>query len=120
MEKSLHRQEKVAALINSALIEAIAKGKGIDPYLIDNKITITRVKVTVDLKIAYCYFLPFNSINEDKKLTIALQNSKNAIRTYINAKLKLRYSPDLRFYYDDSFNNAYIVEKLLQEHKPKE
>ncbi len=120
-----HRQERVAILINNALINALRRGKMVDERLINCPITITRIKVSGDLKTADCYFLPFNLKPLDaetaktleakeKDLLDALNKSKYAIRHFVTEEINLKYSPELRFHYDHSFDNAYKVEELLK------
>jgi len=111
-----HRQEKVATLINEAVIEILRRGKMLDERLINCPLTITKVQVTGDLKIANCYFLPFNTNLNEIQLTEALNSSKYAIRNFVTTKINMKYSPEIRFHYDHSFDNAQKVEELLKLH----
>lgn len=113
-----NRQLRVAELIRKTLIEVLQKGKMLDVVLLNTPITITRVFVTPDLKLAECNFLPsaLQKANIDELLA-ALENSKHAIRRSVTSKLKLKYSPELVFKYDHGFENADIVHKLLDEIK---
>ncbi len=113
-EKS-SRQKKVATLINEALVEVLRSGKMLDERLINCPVTITKVLVTADLKVADCYFLPFNTAFNKIQLTESLNNSKYAIRNFITAKINLKYSPEIRFHYDHGFDNADKVDKLLKQ-----
>ncbi len=110
-----HRQKKVATLINIALVEILRRGKMLDVRLINCSITITKVLVSSDLKIADCYFLPFNTAFNEMQLTESLNKSKYIIRNFITAKINLKYSPEIRFHYDHGFNNTYEIEQLLKE-----
>ncbi|MEY4463168.1 MAG: Ribosome-binding factor [Pseudomonadota bacterium] len=109
-----HRQQKLASIINEALIEILRRGKMLDSRLFDCPLTITKVIVTADLKIANCYFLPFNTKLTIDEIMDALNNSKNAIRNFITNKINMKFSPDIRFYYDHGFENAKKVEELLK------
>ncbi|MCC8398104.1 MAG: 30S ribosome-binding factor RbfA [Rickettsia endosymbiont of Labidopullus appendiculatus] len=109
------RQKKVASLINAALVEVLRRGKMLDERLINCPVTITKVLVTADLKVADCYFLPFNTALNEIQLTESLNNSRYAIRNFITAKINLKYSPEIRFHYDHGFDNADKVEKLLKQ-----
>ena len=42
----------------------------------------------------------------------ALNSSRFAIRQMITAKVKLKYSPEIRFIYDHGFENAIKVDKV--------
>ncbi|WP_375326817.1 30S ribosome-binding factor RbfA [Candidatus Tisiphia endosymbiont of Nemotelus uliginosus] len=110
-----HRQHKVAILVNTAIAEILRRGKKLDENLIDCPITITKVIVTGDLKLADCYFVPFNTNLSAEKLIAALNNSKYAIRHLVATKVNLKYFPDIRFHYDYGFDNADQVEQLLKD-----
>lgn len=113
-----HRQKKVAILIHGVLAKILRCGKILDARLTNCPVTITRVSVTADLKIAYCYFLPFNTDLSEIDLTEALDGSKYLIRNLVTEEIQLKYSPEIRFYYDKSFDKSAKVEQLLQQIKP--
>lgn len=110
-----HRQRKVASLINITVIDALRRGKMLDTRLIGCPVTITKVTVSADLKIANCYFVPFNTQLSADELTQAFEKSKHVIRNVVTKEIQLKYSPELRFYYDYGFDNAASVEKALKE-----
>lgn len=108
-----HRRDKAASLIHAAVMEVLRNGRMLDRRLIGCPLSITRVTVTADLKLAYCYFLPFNTSLREEDLLEALSSSMRAIRAMVTEKINLKYSPELRFFYDESFDNANKVESLL-------
>lgn len=107
------RSEKAASVIKSALADILKRGKAIDPILSDNPITFTEIIVSPDLKIADCYFFPFKADLNRKEIEEAFERSKYSIRAAVTDKIKLRYSPELRFRYDETFDRTGEVEKLL-------
>jgi ribosome-binding factor A len=109
------RQLKVAELIKLALIEVLRKGKVKDLRLINNEVTITHVKISPDLQIADCYFLPFghNKLSEAEFLE-AFEASKYGLRSMVTTKINLKYSPELRFRYDRSFDKLSEIDRLLK------
>lgn len=109
-----YRQQRVESLIHSALTESLKRGKMLDPHLINVPLTITKVITAADLKIAHCYFIPFNTNLSPDDILVYLNNCKSAIRNFITEKVKLKYSPEIRFYYDHGFENSYKVEQLLK------
>lgn len=111
------RQLKVAELISMSVINCLRKGKGLDIRLYDMPLTITKVKVSADLRIASCYFLPFNTKLALEDISDALESSKYVIRHYVTKEINLKYSPELRFFHDDAFLNAARVEQLLSNLK---
>ncbi len=109
------RQLKVSGLISAAVIDCLRKGKRIDIRLVPMSLTITKVNISPDLKIANCYFLPFNTNLSSDIILEALEESKYAIRQHVTKEINLKYSPEIRFYYDQAFENAAKIEQLLKE-----
>ncbi len=107
------RQLRVASLIQQSLANIFARKRGLDINLIKHSITITSVRVSADLRHASCYFLPFDTSLDIAKILTALDESKYAIRKQVTESIKLRYSPELRFYYDKGAENAFAVEETL-------
>ena len=114
-KESSQRQHKVARLINEALISILRNGKMLDLRLINCPITITKILVTADLKVANCYFLPFNTSLAEIEIMEALNNSRYNIRNFVTKKIKMKYSPEIRFHYDYSFENLYKVEQIIND-----
>ncbi|AAU03899.1 30S ribosome-binding factor RbfA [Rickettsia typhi] len=115
-----HRQQKLASIINEVLIEILKRGKMLDRRLFDCPLTITKIVVTADLKIANCYFFPFNTKLTFNDIMDALNNSKHAIRNFITNKINMKFSPEIRFHYDYGFDNAIKIEKLLKSSSLKD
>lgn len=107
------RQLKVGDLIKLALIDVLRKGKATDPRLFEANITVTEVKVSADLQIASCYIMPFTSRLSSEDLMDAFEQSKHQLRKLVTEKVKLKYSPELRFFYDQGLAGAQEVNKIL-------
>ena len=85
-----------------------------DIRLISMPLTITKVNISPDLKIANCYFLPFNTILSSDVILEALEESKYVIRQHVTKEINLKYSPEIRFYYDQASENSAEIEDLLK------
>jgi ribosome-binding factor A len=109
------RQLKVSQIIGAAIIDCLMKGKGIDMRLIPIPLTITKVNITPDLKVANCYFLPFNTKLSEEEILKALEESRHIIRQYVTKEINLKYSPEIRFFYDQAFENAAKINLLLNK-----
>lgn len=109
------RQLKVGELIKLALIDVLRKGKAKDPRLFEASITITEVKVTADLQIANCYVMPFNSKLSEKELIDALEQSRYDLRGLVTKKVRLKFSPELKFFYDHGMQNSHDINSLLNK-----
>jgi len=73
------------------------------------------VNVTEDLKIAKIYlsFLE-NKLPAEDVINIFISKN-NLIRFHLGNKLRLKFIPQLRFYYDDSIEHAQHIDSLLQK-----
>ena len=72
------------------------------------------MNVTEDLKIAKIYlsFLE-NKLPVEGVINIFISKN-NLIRFHLGNKLRLKFIPKLRFYYDDSIEHAQHIDSLLQ------
>lgn len=82
-------------------------------------ISVTKVKVTTDLKYAKVYVSILNSknINETKE---GLKKSSGFIRTELAKRINLRNTPELIFEIDDSMEYGAKIDSILKEIMPKE
>lgn len=108
------RQLKVSQAIMIALNDCFRKSKGLDARLFSMPLTITEVNVSADLKVANCYFLPFNTTLSTQDILDALEQSKYFIRLHVTKEINLKYSPEIKFYFDHAFDNAAKIETLLK------
>ena len=86
---------------------------------ITGMISVTKVKVTPDLKYAKIYVSMLNSKNKNKTLE-GLKESSGYIRSQIAKTVNLRITPELVFEIDDSLEYAERIETLLDEIKKEE
>ena len=82
-------------------------------------ISVTKVKVTPDLKYAKVYVSILNSKNTDKTME-GLKASSGFMRTSLAKKVNLRITPELVFEYDDSIEHGERIENLLREIKKQD
>ncbi len=113
-----NRMLRVAELVRHALADMLTRGKIIDPIIENSVITIAEVKMSPDLKLASAYVTPLGGLNADN-IVKALNSHKKFIRGYITPKLSLKYAPDIRFFVDNSFDEATRIDNLLRCEKVK-
>lgn len=77
-------------------------------------ISVTRVKVTPDLRYAKIYISTLDE-KSVKKVLEGLEESKGYIRSEIAKRVNLRITPDLNFVYDDSEANGERIDEILRE-----
>ena len=110
--KPYPRADRVGVQIQSSLTELMTK-KIQDPRI--EMATISGVKLTPDLRIAYVYFSVFG---DEKRVQEALEGFKSScgfIKKSLAPKLGLRYMPDLKFIHDASFDRGSRIDSLLKE-----
>ena len=85
---------------------------------ITGMISVTKVKVTNDLKYAKIYISILNS--KDEKATIdGLKKSSGFIRTELAKRVNLRNTPELIFEKDDSIEYGAKIDSILKDIMPK-
>jgi len=108
------RQERIADQIRDIIAMNLVSGNMRDPRL--ESVTITAVKVTADLQNAKVYFRVYDtSAKEDASK--ALGSAATFFKKKLSVGLDVRRVPELRFYYDESIENAARIETLLGEIK---
>ena len=81
---------------------------------ITGMISVTKVKVTPDLKYAKVYVSIFNSKNI-KETMEGLKKSSGFIRTELAKKINLRNTPEITFILDDSIEYGVNMSKKIDE-----
>ena len=111
------RQIRFGELIRSLIIDCLLKEDFYESEVPFTTITVSFVKMSKDLKIANVYFMPLGG--EFKKTLLDVLNSKKYIfQKYIaKAKLQSKFTPKIKFYIDDSFEEAEKISKLLMNKK---
>ena len=85
---------------------------------ITGMISVTKVKVTPDLRYAKIYVSILNSKNVKKTLE-GLKNSSGFIRSELAKRINLRNTPELTFELVESLEYASKIESILNELKNK-
>lgn len=111
------RTEKVSEEIKHRLNSAMSKDL---MEIHAGLVTVSRVIMSPDLKIAKVYVSFLGNKEPAEKLVERINNRKSHIRFLLGKQLTLKYTPDLIFFYDDSMDYADKINKLLNEVKKNE
>ena len=106
------RQLRVGESLRHALSEILMREDFFDPDLANVSITISEISVSPDLSNARVYTMPLGGINVDVILP-ALNRLAPMIQSLVAKKVHLRRTPRLRFFLDDSFENAARMNQLF-------
>lgn len=108
------RQLRVGELIRRTLSDILTRGEIHDPDLNRMSITVGEVRASRDLRVATAYVLPLGGQERDAALE-ALNRNRGALRHAVNKGLTLRFSPELRFVIDDTFDRMDETDRLLNQ-----
>lgn len=82
-------------------------------------ISVTKVKITPDLKYAKIYISLLNA-KDDEKTMEALAQSSGFIRSVIAKRINLRITPELVFEKDDSMEYGMKIDSILKDLKKED
>jgi len=77
-------------------------------------VTFTKIDVSRDLRIAKVYYSVINPTISLEKLDIEINKHRKPFKKYMGPKLSMKHTPDLRFYYDDTFEYTEYVSSLMK------
>ena len=106
------RQLRVGETIRRALADVLARGDVHDTDLNRLSITVGEVRTSPDLKIATAYVLPLGGRGQDEVIGLLARN-KGELRRLVAKKLTLKFSPDLRFQLDETFDRMDETREML-------
>lgn len=108
------RQLRVGELIRRALADILGRGDVHDPDLSRMSLTVGEVRTSRDLRVATVYVMPLGGKGKQDVLKILARN-KGELRHAITRKLELKYSPDLRFQLDETFDRMDDTRRMLEQ-----
>jgi ribosome-binding factor A len=109
--KPFVRSDRVSGQIQKVLSDILLK-KIKDPRL--ETTTITGVKMSRDLKFARVYFVTSGGKERMEEAVEGFKSALGYVKRKLAAQLGLRYMPELRFFYDDSFDYGTHIDKLIK------
>ena len=110
------RQLRVGHEVRKVIAEAIEQGEVRSPEIAEAFITITQVVMSPDLKYATVYLMTLNGKNLGVVLE-QMQAEKWLFKKLVAAKLKLRYTPEINFRVDDTFDEIDRINELMSDPK---
>ena len=110
--KPYPRADRVGMKIQSVLTELLTR-KLQDPRI--EMATISGVKMTSDLRVAYVYFSVFGDEARIEQARQGFKSSLGYIKKVMAPQLGLRYMPDLKFIHDTSFDRGSRIDDLLRD-----
>ncbi len=109
---SFKRADKVADLIKAEISNILLRQIN-DPQV--QEITVTGVKVTDDLRQARVFFVRMGQNACSDETMKGLHRAAGFLRKELGKRLRLRYVPEIKFTFDESFEYGDRINRLLTE-----
>jgi ribosome-binding factor A len=109
---------RVGELVRHAVAQLLSRGDVSDPVLDKHVVTVSRVKMSPDLKLATIYVMPLGGKDEPDVLA-ALDRHKKFLRGEIAHEVNLKFAPEIRFRIDDSFDTVSRIDAILASERVK-
>jgi ribosome-binding factor A len=113
------RQLRAGELTRHALVEILHEADFTDEALAGKSITITEVRVSPDLRHAICFVEPLGGEGPEAVVD-ALNRHSKFIRGRLGRNIDMKFTPDLKFLHDESFNEAARINALFDNPKVRQ
>ena len=112
------RQLRVGELIRRTLSDVLMRGETHEPELAHVSVTVGEVRMSPDLRVATVYVMPLGGVNV-RDVIKALARAAPELRRAINKALTLKFSPELRFLPDETFDQMDDTRRMLDDERVK-
>lgn len=116
------RQLRAGELIRHALVDILREEDIHDPALVGVSVTVTEVRLSPDLKHATCFVEPLGAgvetaptAGHESEIIKALNTHAKFLRGQLGRRLDMKFTPDLRFRHDESFDAASQIDRLFDD-----
>ncbi|MGH1422399.1 MAG: 30S ribosome-binding factor RbfA [Hyphomonas sp.] len=113
------RQLRAGELVRHALTDVLAREDFRDPELQNIMVTVGEVRCSPDLRHANVFVTPLGDDTEDgrKSLAEALNRAASFLRGRLGKEVELKFTPQLHFIADRSYDEATAIDRLLADPK---
>ena len=80
-------------------------------------ITFSRVTISPDLKHAKVFFSVLNKKIPIDKIQIEMDNRAKSFRKYLGQELRIKFTPELKFFYDETVEYSQKIDTIFQKLK---
>ena len=113
------RQLRLGELVRHKVAEMLVRGEIHDDTLAGYVLSIPEVRLSPDLKLATIFIMPLGGA-DPKPVLAALDRHKRYIRGEVASAINLKFAPDVRFRFDDTFDEANRIDALLDSPKVRQ
>ena len=108
------RQLRAGELIRHALVEILREEDFADPELAGVSVTVTEVRMSPDLRHATVFIEPLGGGHAPEVIE-ALNRHARFLRGRLGHAIEMKFTPDLKFLHDESFDEAGRMNRLFQD-----
>ncbi|MEO0999510.1 MAG: 30S ribosome-binding factor RbfA [Pseudomonadota bacterium] len=108
------RSLRVGELIRRTLSDVLLRGDIHDPELARVSVTVGEVRVSPDLRHATVHVSPLGGEGVET-LVAALTRNRAELRRAVDRAVRLKYSPDLRFVADETYDRMDDARRLFDD-----
>ena len=116
------RQLRAGELIRHALVDVFREEDIHDDALRGVSVTVTEVRLSPDLKHATCFVEPLGAgveaaetTGHESEIIKALNAHAKFLRGQLGRHIDMKFTPDLRFRHDESFDAASHIDRLFDD-----
>ena len=113
------RQLRAGELVRHALVEILREEDLADPDLAGVSVTVTEVRMSPDLRHAICFVEPLGGEHAGPVVAGLVRSSK-FLRGRLGHMIELKFTPELKFLHDESFNEAARMSRLFDDPKVRQ
>jgi len=106
------RQLKAGELVRHTLSQILREEPLRDPVLLNRSITVTEVRLSPDFRHATVFVEPLGGENASE-VVAALNRVSKYLRGVLGRSVEMKFTPELRFFHDESFDAALSMNKLF-------
>ena len=110
------RQLRVGEMLRHALADILREEEIRDPELDGVSVTVTEVRASPDMRHAAVFVEPLGGKNAEAVVE-ALNRHRGFLRGHLGHRIKLKFTPELRFLEDKSFEEAARIEGILRSER---
>ncbi len=110
------RSQKVSEIIRKAISEVLVRNEMPLDTPFKFPISVVKVDMNSDLKIAYIYVTTHEEI-EENEIILKLNSCKHFLSREVTSLINLKFSPKLVFRIDRSIDEISNIEKVLRKEK---
>ena len=114
------RQLRAGELVRHALAEVLREEELQDAEMAGTSVTVTEVRMSPDLRHAQVFVEPLGGGGRADVVVAALNRHARFLRGRLGHQIDMKFTPDLKFTHDTSFDEAERMARLFDDPRIRE